>query len=274
MSSGGDGKTYVITGATDGIGLHTAKRIAKYNPKNKLILHGRNSDRIAKAISAVRQLGCESVFGYEANLLSIQETKDLAERIAKDHPHIDVLLNNAGVFAETPIRSENDLEGTFHCNVVAPYILTCRLARHLPDGTGRLVITSSISQGGSLDLDRVQNLSGHSAYSVSKLADCALALWFAEKLEKRGIKCHTLDPGTVNTKMLLAGWGACGIDVNSADDTFWLAVTDAPIVTENTGTYFVGRAPSRPHRDALDNSKRKALVEYLQKLTGVNPAEV
>jgi NAD(P)-dependent dehydrogenase (short-subunit alcohol dehydrogenase family) len=57
------------------------------------------------------------------------------------------------------------------------------------------------------------------------------------------LQVNTLDPGTVNTKMLLAGWGRIGIDVGSADNTFKL-LTD-PNVTDVTGGYFISHRKSR-----------------------------
>lgn len=57
------------------------------------------------------------------------------------------------------------------------------------------------------------------------------------------VQANTLDPGTVNTKMLYAGWGPIGIDVTSADNTFKL-LTD-PSVAAVTGAYFIGHRKSR-----------------------------
>lgn len=53
----------------------------------------------------------------------------------------------------------------------------------------------------------------------------------------------TLDPGTVNTKMLFAGWGSIGMEVGEADNTFKL-LTD-PAVADLSGKYFVGHRLSR-----------------------------
>lgn len=60
----------------------------------------------------------------------------------------------------------------------------------------------------------------HSAYGLSKLASVCFTYDLARKLKGHpsGVTVNCLDPGTVNTKMLLAGWGPCGIPVGSADN--------------------------------------------------------
>ena len=82
--------------------------------------------------------------------------------------------------------------------------------------------------------------SAHSSYSRSKLGDLLFTVQLARVLSSyrppeedvvsrttldalRRIQCLTMDPGTVNTKMLLAGWGPCGIPVRDADNTYKLA---------------------------------------------------
>jgi NAD(P)-dependent dehydrogenase (short-subunit alcohol dehydrogenase family) len=101
--------------------------------------------------------------------------------------------------------------------VLAPFILMTQL---LPRISQRIVNVSSISAAGSLDwsgLDAKMHgkiFSAHSAYSLSKLA---VQMFTAELAERAPQLPSTLclDPGTVNTKMLLAGWGPCGIEVCS-----------------------------------------------------------
>lgn len=87
--------------------------------------------------------------------------------------------------------------------------------------------------------------SAHDAYSLSKLCDIILTLKLAQYLKSKGSKvtANTLDPGTVNTKMLLAGWGRIGIEVGSANNTYKL-LTD-PNLADSSGGYFIGHRKSR-----------------------------
>ena len=71
------------------------------------------------------------------------------------------------------------------------------------------------------------------------------------------------DPGTVNTKMLLAGWGACGIEVEEATDEFELVRELDPA---RHGQYFVGLQAARAHVDVEDAARRAELWAVLERL--------
>eukprot|EP00470_Lotharella_oceanica_P005155 CAMPEP_0170176186 /NCGR_PEP_ID=MMETSP0040_2-20121228/9130_1 /TAXON_ID=641309 /ORGANISM="Lotharella oceanica, Strain CCMP622" /LENGTH=145 /DNA_ID=CAMNT_0010418433 /DNA_START=36 /DNA_END=470 /DNA_ORIENTATION=+ len=126
---------------------------------------------------------------------------------------------------------------------MAPFLLTHTLLPNIKKALkGRVIIVSSISQSSSLDFDNLQQQKGysaHNAYSISKLADAMIAYGMAEKLQGTGITVNTLDPGTVNTKMLLEGWGPCGISISEANDQFWLATS--PELENTSGRYYVYR---------------------------------
>ena len=82
--------------------------------------------------------------------------------------------------------------------------------------TERIINVSSISAGRSIpwdDLNLEIGYSNHAAYSLSKLAVMIFTAELALRVGSRLPTVNTLDPGTVNTKMLYAGWGPCGIDV-------------------------------------------------------------
>ena len=55
--------------------------------------------------------------------------------------------------------------------------------------------------------------SGDDSYALSKLASMMFTYDLAELMKPKGVTVNCLDPGTVNTKLLIAGWGACGIDI-------------------------------------------------------------
>ena len=107
-------------------------------------------------------------------------------------------------------------------NVVAPLLITNSFLASLPPR--RILITSSISHlyAGShseeldyQDLQMEKGFDAHVSYGLSKL----LVLMFSRGLFIKGLipsstSLINMDPGTVNTKMLLAGWGPCGIPVD------------------------------------------------------------
>jgi len=78
------------------------------------------------------------------------------------------------------------------------------------------------------------------------------------------ITCNCLDPGTVNTKMLLAGWGRIGIDVDDALDQTWLCSSTK--VDDVTGRYFVHQSDCRASSPAYDTEERSKLWSILSEL--------
>ena len=216
---------------------------------------------------------------------------------------LSVLMNNAGVFSEDHVITSDGLELTFAVNVMAPFVITSHLLPLLlkpssssgggnTDSSGtttgasssssrsrrRIVIASSISQCRSIrNWDDIMEYSqrpysAHSAYSESKLLDAMLTMEFASRLKKKNnggydtdqVTCNCLDPGTVNTKMLLAGWGKCGIDVEDALDETWLCSSSE--VDNVTGKYFVWQSERKASLDAYNETERKKMWNLLSSI--------
>jgi NAD(P)-dependent dehydrogenase (short-subunit alcohol dehydrogenase family) len=245
-------KTALVTGSTDGIGLVTAKNLAAKGLN--VLIHGRDERRIGSAVKAVMSFQQErssfssliiplpaqdlcTVTGCEKLVIDVLAT--CQERNLKLH----VLMNNAGVYSQDFILTSEGLELELAVNVVAPFVITSLLLGKPLEVKSRIVIASSISQCGSIrdweDLSYGRrSYSAHAAYSESKLLDAMLTMEFADRLKAAGfgperITCNCLDPGTVNTKMLSAGWGRIGIEVEDALDETWLCTS--PEVEEVSG---------------------------------------
>ena len=91
------GKTFVITGSTDGIGRHTATRLARSGAT--IVLHGRNNNKLIKTKNDILQeVNDAQIHCYCYDLSSIRNVKLFAEDVMRNHDGIDVLINNAGVF--------------------------------------------------------------------------------------------------------------------------------------------------------------------------------
>lgn len=212
MSSALAARTILITGATDGIGQHTARKLAADG--NILLVHGRRSAVGTELVSDLKARGAKDAKYFNADLSDLEEVERLAREIKSSVDHIDVLINNAGVFDPTPSKSVQGYDMTWAVNVMSPFLLTRRLlplVRKSSDPCPRIITTSSISQ--SYSLPPVANLfeqngppkSAHGAYSDSKLGDRMFTVQLAKILGKKDrIKCLTMDPGTVNTKMLVS----------------------------------------------------------------------
>lgn len=259
--------------------LKCIKELAKKG--YRVIVHGRDSARIkaaCKEVKAVAQHSADAIPAL-ADLSSIEGCESLASIVEEKCPgHLDLIINNAGIFSDgngRKVVGEHDLEETFAVNVLAPFVVTSLLLPLLTvnDGT-RILVVSSISQSYQIDdWDDLQferrPYSAHRSYSESKLLDAMLCFEMSDRLKASGfdtsrVTCNTLDPGTVNTKMLLAGWGACGIPVKRALDQTWLATSDE--VEGVTGQYYVGRYNRKAASCAYDAGTRSKLWDILSGL--------
>ena len=283
----GSRSAILVTGATDGIGGTTAKHMAALG--YDVLIHGRDARRIEAAVKSVQNWVANHGANPEdarpfiyplppSDLSTVQGSRQLAAEVKKlcerePNLRITVLMNNAGVYSERRVITADGLEQTFAVNVVAPFVLTSLLLPTLLQHQGsRIVIASSISQCRSInDWDDLpyykhRSFSSHGSYAESKLCDAMLTMEMADRFTKAGIgieriTCNCLDPGTVNTKMLLAGWGPCGIDVEDALDQTWLC--NAPQVATVTGRYFVYQSDRRASSPAYDSKERNQLWSLL-----------
>ena len=247
----------LVTGSTDGIGLTTAKNLA--GKGYDVLIHGRDSKRIGQSKHAVQKF-LEDHSNEDSKIVTLPPSDissvcgcmrlvEDVEKACKDKSlQLSCIMNNAGVYAEKHIVTPEGLEQTFAVNVLAPFVITSHLLPTLLEQPkSRIVVASSISQCRNIrDWDDLhyasRSYSAHSAYSESKLMDAMLAMEFADRLENAGIPppkvtANCLDPGTVNTKMLLSGWGPIGIEVADALDETWLC--SSPELENVSGRYFV-----------------------------------
>ncbi len=258
-------KTILITGSTDGIGLETARALSAAG--HNILLHGRSEHKLAAAKAGLDAMpdhgGVET---YVADLSDMAAVETLSEAVAARHKRIDVLINNAGVFAVADTRTAAGLDVRFAVNTIAPYLLTRRLLPLL-DKSGRVVNLSSAAQS-PVDLDALAGhagLSDSAAYGQSKLA---LTMWshsLAQELAPDGPMIVAVNPGSfLGTKMVREAYGSKGNDVGIGVDILVRAALSEEFA-KASGLYFDNDSGqfARPHPDALDPQKCEQLMHSL-----------
>lgn len=259
-------KTILLTGATDGIGLETAKRLASEG--HTLLIHGRSEEKLARTKSTLTSIcGAGIVQTYCADLAKIAEVEVLAGRVAKNHSTIDVVINNAGVFGTSNPTTDDGFDVRFVVNTIAPYLLTKRLLPKL-SATGRVVNLSSAAQS-SVDLQALaggRNLGDNPAYAQSKLAITMWSAHLAKELGGSGPVVVAVNPASLlASKMVKEAYGVDGNDLGVGADVLLRAALSDEFASA-TGRYFdndLGQF-SQPHPDALDAAKNERLVAAIE----------
>lgn len=137
-------KTILITGATDGSGLETARQLAPQG--HTLLIHGRNMDKFDRVKVKLSNLeGSGKVEADQADFSRLSEVKKLAQDVAANHQRLDIRINNAGVYNTRASRTDGGCDLRFAVNTLAPALSSRELQTIIPE-SGRIVSQSSAAQ--------------------------------------------------------------------------------------------------------------------------------
>lgn len=259
-------QTILITGATDGIGLETAKILAKDG--HNLLLHGRSAAKLSTVEKELSKYG--KVETMVADLSDLIATKSLTESIKQNYSSIDCIINNAGVLNADPSITGDQVDIRLVVNTLAPYLLTRELLPLL-SLRGRVINLSSAAQA-TVKLKELTNLlepaNAMEAYSQSKLAITMWSRALANQLKKTEQVIVAVNPGSLlASKMVKEGFGIEGKEIAIGANILVKAATSEEF-SEASGLYFdndLGKF-SEPHPDALDDNKCKQFLFEIEKL--------
>ena len=206
-----DGKVCIVTGATSGVGLAAARRIAQGG--GELILVCRNPQKAERVASELRQDFQAKVDIVLADFSEREQVRRAADEILTRHKKIDVLINNAGLHMTTRILTSAGCELVFCVNHLAPFLFTCLLLNRLKEANSAriLQINSEGHRFGGLDLKDLtwkrRLYRGVRVYGASKTAQLLTVWEFAEQLEGSGVTINAMHPGAVVTNIgMNNGW--------------------------------------------------------------------
>lgn len=263
-------KIILITGSTDGIGEQTALELAQKG--HQIILHGRNQSKGEKTLNKIKTLTKNTNIEFIlADLSSSKQIKNIVDDIYSNYDKLDVLINNAGVYENSRVLSEDGYEMTFAVNYLALFALTLLilplLAKSAPS---RTINISSMVHSSHIDFENLQgekHFSGYEAYGLSKLCVILFTYALARKLKGTDITVNCLHPGVINTKLLRKSFSG-GADVSEgAKTTVYLAT--APEVEKVSGKYFVNKKVTESAAISYDEDIQQKLWLISEKFTKV-----
>lgn len=187
------GKAAVVTGASSGLGVAFARRLAEAGAD--VALGARRIDRLAETRQMVEDLG-RRVLAHPLEVTDPQSCKDFANAAAAAFGKIDILVNNAGVGSSVPASRETpeNFVKVVQTNLMGSYWMAQACIVHMPAG-------SSIVNIGSILGSTTAGLP-QAAYASSKSAIIGLTRDLAQQWSgRKGVRVNVLAPGFFPTEM-------------------------------------------------------------------------
>ncbi len=232
MSQDPSRKTVLITGANRGIGLETARQLARRG--FHVVIAARDEAGGRRTADELQAGGGQATF-LRLDVSRSDSIRSAAQELAGRSERLDVLINNAGIYPDKGVTvltlSRDQVDQTLQTNTFGPLEVTqafLPLLRRAP--AARVInVSSGYGQLDSLSPDVP-------SYCLSKLALNGVTLLLARALESEGIAVNSMCPGWVRTEM--GGPNASRSVEEGADTAVWLA-SEAP--QHLTGRFFRDR---------------------------------
>jgi NAD(P)-dependent dehydrogenase (short-subunit alcohol dehydrogenase family) len=232
MTSARTERIVLVTGANRGIGLETARQLARR--KFSVVIAARDEGGGRRAAESITADGGKATF-LPLDVSSSDSIWAAAKAFSRIADHLDVLINNAGIYPDKGLTvltlSRDLLDQTFQTNTFGPLEVTQAFLPYLRRATAARVINVSSGYG------QLEGLSPDvPSYCLSKLALNGVTLLLARALQAERIAVNSMCPGWVRTAM--GGPNAERSEEEGADTAVWLA-DEAP--HELTGKFFRDR---------------------------------
>ena len=272
------GKVIMVTGATAGIGLATARALAWKGAS--MVLVGRRLQRCQAAADEIRRTtGNSSVDFLVADLSAQKEVRRLAQEFKERRDRLDVLINNAGGLFLSRELTVDGIEMTFALNHLACFLLTNLLLDTLKLGAAaRIINVSSVAHViARIDFSNLQT-HGWMGYGKSKLAILLFTYELARRVNGTGVTVNALHPGLVASNFGMNNTGLfpllkplvdCFAVSNEEGAQTSVHLASSPEVSGVTGRYFVRCKEERSSRESYDREAMDRMWRISAEMTGL-----
>jgi NAD(P)-dependent dehydrogenase (short-subunit alcohol dehydrogenase family) len=181
-----EGKTAVITGGTEGIGLATAKLFAKEGAY--VFITGRRQKELDGAVKAIGS----HVTGVQGDVAELADLDRLYATVAKEKGQIDIVFANAGVGEFVPFGAvtEEHFDKLFNINVKGTLFTVQKALPLMKDG-GSIILNGSVAS--------VKGTAAFGVYAATKAAIRSFVRTWTTDLKDRHIRSNVISPGPINT---------------------------------------------------------------------------
>ena len=186
-----NGKVAIVTGASKGIGAAIAKSLAAAGA-SVVVNYASSKEGAEKVVADITKAGGKAV-AVKGDVSKAAEAKGIVDAAITHYGKLDVLVNNSGVYAFSPIDdiTEEEFHRQFNINVLGLLLTTQAASKHLGEGSSIINIGSVVSR---------ITPPGSAIYTGTKGAVDAITGVLSRELGPRNIRVNALNPGMVETE--------------------------------------------------------------------------
>ncbi|MBV9336506.1 MAG: SDR family NAD(P)-dependent oxidoreductase [Solirubrobacterales bacterium] len=278
-------KVVVVTGASGGLGLETAKQLASRGAEVVMIC--RNRARGEEARSQVARVATGRPPVLMLADLSVQaDVRSVTDEVRGRYDRVDILINNAGSAFNQREQSADGIELTWATNHIAPFLLTeLLLPLVVAAPAGRVVTVASEIYSKKLDPENLQGERKYSyfgAYRASKLGNVLFTRELARRIKDSGVTAVAVSPGPARTNFGGGGpRGVMGVVTNvmkhtpifrpadeAAEGIVWAATT--PALNGGNGGLYMRRKHLKLKGAAVDESLAGVIWTISERQAGID----
>lgn len=227
------GKIIIVTGANSGIGKYTTQHLAYKGATVIMACRNINKATVAKK-EILKEIENAKLEIMQLDLSDFKSIDNFVSNVIKKYEHIDMLINNAGVYYMPKAYTAQGYEITMGTNFLGPYYLTCSILPLITNKGGRIINVSSIvHKHAKIDFNDFfgENINKNKIYARSKLALTSFSTYLYDylKINHPNTSIITAHPGISATNILTPRSGGLSVWFSKLGSKFLKLFTHTPI---------------------------------------------